>query len=82
MDKQPILYRKRLIPDECVLLKDDEILGKNMTEIRSAFSEWVGDDNVKFSSKEFKAAVDSVRNFEIKQSWIDGKNKKVYCRKE
>ncbi|MBQ7463757.1 MAG: DUF402 domain-containing protein [Lachnospiraceae bacterium] len=26
MDKAPILYRKRLIPDECVLLKDDEIL--------------------------------------------------------
>lgn len=23
---QPILYRKRLIPDECILLKDDEIL--------------------------------------------------------
>ncbi|MBR5375927.1 MAG: DUF402 domain-containing protein [Lachnospiraceae bacterium] len=26
MDKKPVLYRKRLIPDECVLLKDDEIL--------------------------------------------------------
>ncbi|MCR5485970.1 MAG: DUF402 domain-containing protein [Lachnospiraceae bacterium] len=25
-DKTPVLYRRRLIPDECVLLKDDEIL--------------------------------------------------------
>lgn len=62
-------------------LKDDEILGKTMTEIRDAFKEWIGDDNVKFSSKEFKSAVDLVRNFEIKQQWVEGKNKKVYCRK-
>lgn len=27
--KHPILYRKRFIPDECVLLKDDEILECN-----------------------------------------------------
>lgn len=61
-------------------LKDDEILGKNMSEMRSAFAEWCGDDTVKFSSKEFKAAVNSVRNFEIKPSWVDGKTKKVFCR--
>lgn len=60
-------------------LKDNEILGKTMTEIRDAFREWIGDDNVKFSPKEFKSAVDLVRNFEIKQSWVEGKNKKVYC---
>lgn len=24
--KKPVLYRRRLIPDECILLKDDEIL--------------------------------------------------------
>ena len=27
--KHPILYRKRFIPDECVLLKDDEVLECN-----------------------------------------------------
>jgi len=63
-------------------LKDDEILGKTMTEIRAAFNEWVGDDNVKFSSKEFKSAVDLVRNFEIRQSWENKKNRKQYCRKD
>ena len=26
MSESPVLYRKRLIPDECVRLKDDEIL--------------------------------------------------------
>lgn len=25
----PVLYRKRLIPDECILLKDDEVLSCN-----------------------------------------------------
>lgn len=26
MEDKPLLYRKRIIPDECILLKDDEIL--------------------------------------------------------
>ncbi|MCR5676018.1 MAG: DUF402 domain-containing protein [Lachnospiraceae bacterium] len=30
---QPILYRKRIIPDECVLLKDDQILFHDDTVI-------------------------------------------------
>ena len=30
---EPILYRKRIIPDECVLLKDDRILVKDSDKI-------------------------------------------------
>ena len=33
----PILYRKRLIPDECVLLKDDVILYRDDQMIESSF---------------------------------------------
>ena len=68
--------------DFALSLKDDEILGRTIGELKAAFNEWSGDDSVKFSSKEFKSAVDSVRNFEIRQSWEDGKNRRVYCKKE
>ena len=31
--KRPILYRKRLIPEECILLKDDELLYRDEKKI-------------------------------------------------
>ena len=31
MKDNPVLYRKRMIPEECVLLKDDKFLNLQMT---------------------------------------------------
>ncbi|MGN0376427.1 MAG: DUF402 domain-containing protein [Suilimivivens sp.] len=36
--KNPILYRRRLIPDECILLKDDRILECNEERIVTAWN--------------------------------------------
>lgn len=36
--KKPILYRRRLIPEECVLLKDDRLLYRDDTRIVTAWN--------------------------------------------
>ncbi|MCM1268578.1 MAG: DUF402 domain-containing protein [Bacteroidales bacterium] len=36
--KNPILYRRRLIPEECVLLKDDRLLYRDDTRIVTAWN--------------------------------------------
>lgn len=70
MTEHPILYRKRLIPDECILLKDDIILScdshhivtkwkalKPKKDLHHGFSCYFLDDHIKIS--QFRAEDDT-----------------------
>ena len=62
-------------------LTDDEISGRTMSDIYLMFQEWSGDSTAQLISKTFKSLV-SARGFVNKQKWIEGKNKRVFCKED